>query len=120
MLNDVKLQGRMTREPELRQTQSGKSVCGFSLAVKGNGKDAPTDFFDCVAWGNTAEFVSRYFSKGALMIVSGRLQTREWQDQNGAKRKSVEVVVNDAYFCESKQKQETPYFAEEDEELPFE
>lgn len=107
MLNHVTLMGRLTRDPELRRTQSGVAVTSFSLAVERDfasrdGGDKATDFIDCVAWRNTGEFVSKYFTKGQLVAVSGRLQIRDWQDRDGNKRRSAEVVVDNAYFAESK------------------
>ena len=106
MLNNVNIMGRLTRAPELRQTQSGTSVASFSLAVERDLKNQDgqkeTDFFDVVAWRQTADFVSRYFQKGQLVAVNGRLQTRTWQDNNGNNRKTVEIVAERAYFAESK------------------
>ena len=111
MLNHITLMGRLTRDPELRHTQSGVAVASFSLAVERDfssrdGGDKQTDFIDCVAWRNTAEFVSRYFTKGQLVAVSGRLQIRDWTDKDGGKRRSAEVVVDNAYFAESKRNRE--------------
>lgn len=102
MLNKAILMGRMTADPELRSTNSGKRVTSFTLAVNRNGKDAGTDFIDIVAWEKTAEFVCRYFTKGQQVAVSGRINTRNWEDQNGGKRKSVEVVAEEVHFAESK------------------
>lgn len=106
MLNDVVIMGRLTRDPELRRTQSGTSVASFTLAVdrdyKPDGGERECDFFDCVAWRGTGEFVSKYFSKGRMAIVSGRLQTRSWTDKDGGKRKSVEIVADNVYFGDSK------------------
>lgn len=109
MLNHITIMGRMTRDPELRRTNSGKPVASFTVAVdrdfsKGDQKE--TDFIDCVAWQNTAEFVSKYFAKGSMIVVSGRLQIREWTDKNGNKRRTAEVVVVSVYFGDSK-KQDT-------------
>lgn len=104
MLNVVVLQGRMTRDPELRHTQTGKAVTSFSLAVdrdfKSNGKE--TDFIDVVAWGQTAEFVCSYLGKGRMIGVTGRLQVREWQDRDGNRRRSAEVQADRVYFLDSK------------------
>lgn len=106
--------GRLTADPELRQTQNGVSVCSFTLAVGRNyqkDKEAQTDFIDVVAWRQTAEFVSKYFSKGKMMIVEGRLQTRNYEDKNGNKRKAVEVAADNVMFGEGKSsggKEETP------------
>lgn len=106
MLNRIVLMGRLTRDPELRHTQSGTAVAGFSLAVerdfKGDTGDRETDFIDCVAWRSTAEFVSRYLSKGRMAIVDGRLQMRDWTDRDGNKRRSAEVVADHVYFGDSK------------------
>lgn len=107
MLNHITLMGRLTRDPELRYTQSQTPVAGFTLAVDRDfsGKDGAekqTDFIDCVAWRSTAEFVSKYFTKGSMAVVSGRLQLRDWTDNNGNKRRNAEVVVDNIYFGESK------------------
>lgn len=107
MLNRVVLMGRLTRDPELRRTQSGTAVASFSLAVERDFKDKNsgdkiTDFLDVVAWRTTAEFISRYFSKGRMMVVEGRLQTRKWEDRDGNKRTSVEVIADNCYFGDSK------------------
>ena len=107
MLNRIILMGRLTRDPELRQTQSGTAVASFSLAVDRDFADKstgqrPTDFIDIVAWRNTAGFVSKYFSKGRMVVVDGRLQIRDWEDSNGNKRRSAEVVAEHVYFGESK------------------
>lgn len=105
MLNVVALQGRMTRDPELRHTQAGKAVTSFSLAVerdfKSNG-EKETDFIDVVAWGQTAEFVCNYFSKGRMAVVEGRLQIRDWKDRDGNNRRSAEVQADNVYFGDSK------------------
>ena len=106
MLNKIILMGRLTRDPELRQTQSGTKVASFSLAVdrdfKNGDGEKETDFIDIVAWRNTAEFVSKYFSKGRMAVVEGRLQIRDWTDRDGGKRRSAEVVAENVYFCDSK------------------
>ncbi len=110
MLNTITIMGRLTRDPELRSTAQGTSVASFTLAVDrdyGKGEDKQTDFIDCVAWRSTAEFVSRYFSKGRMAVVKGRLQIRPWEDKNGNKRKSAEVVADSVYFGDSK-KEEAP------------
>lgn len=101
-LNKAILIGRLTADPELRSTQGGKKVTSFTLAVNRNGKDAGTDFIDIVAWEKTAEFVCRYFRKGQQVAISGRISTRNWEDQNGGKRKAVEVVAEEVHFAESK------------------
>lgn len=105
MLNHITLMGRLTRDPELRYTQSNTAVASFSLAVErdfGSKEERQTDFIDCVAWRRTGEFVSKYFQKGSLAVVSGRLQIREWTDKDNNKRRSAEVVVENIYFGESK------------------
>ena len=106
MLNKIFLMGRLTRDPELRRTQSGTAVTSFSLAVdrdfKSQAGEKETDFIDVVAWRNTAEFVSRYFTKGRMAVVEGRLQIRDWTDKDGGKRRSAEVVAENVYFGDSK------------------
>ncbi len=103
MLNKAILMGRLTADPELRHTQSNIPVTSFTLAVDRTfGQDKQTDFLDIVAWRNTAEFVSKWFRKGMLVAVSGQIQTRTWEDKQGNKRKSVEVVADEAFFAESK------------------
>ena len=108
MLNTVSLQGRMVRDPELRRTNSGKAVTSFTLACDRDFKNQQTgekevDFLDCVAWGGTGETVAKYFSKGQLAAVSGRLQIRQYTDKNGQKRRTAEILVNCIYFCGSKE-----------------
>lgn len=112
MLNQITLMGRLTRDPELRRTQSGTAVASFSLAVDRDysGKDGgekETDFIDCVAWRSTAEFISKYFTKGRMAVVTGRLQIRPWTDKDGNKRRAAEVVVDSAYFGDSKRDGDT-------------
>jgi single-strand DNA-binding protein len=106
MLNHVCLMGRICNEIELRRTGSGVAVTSFTLAVdrdfKSAGGEKETDFFDIVCWKNTAEFVDKYFSKGKMAIVNGRLQGRSWMDKDGNKRKTVEVVADSVYFGERK------------------
>ena len=107
MLNRIILMGRLTRDPELRHTQSGTAVASFSLAVDRDFKsrdsgEKTTDFIDVVAWRNTAEFVSKYFAKGRMAVVEGRLQIRDWTDRDGGKRRSAEVVADNVYFGDSK------------------
>ena len=107
MLNHIVLMGRLTRDPELRRTQSGVAVASFSLAVdrdfqSRDSGEKQTDFIDIVAWRNTAEFVSKYFTKGRMAVVSGRLQIRDWTDREGGKRRSAEVVADNVYFGDSK------------------
>lgn len=104
MLNIVAIQGRLSADPEQRTTQTGTPVCSFTLAVQRNiksGDEYPTDWIDCVAWKGTAEFICKYFQKGQLMAVNGTLQTRSYE-KDGVKRKTTQVVVQSAYFCESR------------------
>lgn len=106
MLNKIVLMGRLTRDPELRRTQQGTAVASFSLAVdrdyKAKGAEKETDFIDIVAWRNTAEFVSKYFSKGRMAVVEGRLQVRSYTDKEGNNRRAAEVVADNIYFGDSK------------------
>ena len=134
MLNKIILMGRLTRDPELRRTQSGTAVASFTLAVDRDYKpqdgERETDFIDIVAWRGTGEFVSKYFTKGRMAVVEGRLQVRDWTDKDGNKRRSTEVVADNVYFGDSKRPesgtpaepsgefQELP--EEEKGELPFE
>ena len=110
MLNHITIMGRLTRDPELRRTASGISCVSFTLAVDRDysGKDGgekETDFIDCVAWRSTADFVSKYFSKGRMAVVSGRLQIRGWTDKEGNKRRTAEVVADNVYFGDSKKEE---------------
>ena len=109
MLNHITIMGRLTRDPELGYTQSQTPVASFTLAVdrdfgSRDGGEKQTDFIDCVAWRSTAEFVSKYFQKGSMAVVSGRLQIRDWTDREGGKRRSAEVVVDNIYFGESRRR----------------
>ena len=111
MLNHIVIMGRLTRDPELRRTGSGLPVASFSVAVdrdfgKNENGEKETDFIDCVAWRNTAEYVSKYFTKGRMIIVDGRLEMRDWTDKDGNKRTSAEIVVANAYFGDSKRDNE--------------
>ena len=110
MLNHIVIMGRLTRDPELRRTGSGVAVAGFTVAVDrdraSEGQEKETDFIDCVAWRGTGEFVSKYFTKGSMIVVSGRLQIRNWNDKEGNKRRSAEVVADNVYFGESKRSNE--------------
>lgn len=138
MLNRIVLMGRLTRDPELRRTQSGTAVVSFSVACDrdyaAQGAERETDFIDIVAWRGTAEFVDKYFSKGRMIVVAGRLQIRNWEDKDGNKRRSAEVVADSVYFGDSKHdgdggkpKGEPAYdptggfsqLADDDSELPF-
>ena len=107
MLNHITIMGRLTREPELRRTGSGIAVASFTVAVDRDfggrdGGEKETDFIDCVAWRQTGEFVSKYFTKGRMIVVSGRLQIRSWNDKDGNKRRTAEVVADNVYFGDSK------------------
>ena len=107
MLNHIIIMGRLTRDPELRRTGSGVAVTSFTLAVDrdfGNREsgEKETDFIDCVAWRQTGEFVSKYFTKGRMAVVSGRLQIRPWTDKDGNKRRTAEIVADNVYFGDSK------------------
>ena len=112
MLNHITIMGRLTRDPELRRTGSGIAVASFTLAVdrdfgKNENGERETDFIDCVAWRQTGEFVSKYFTKGRMAVVSGRLQIRNWTDKDGNKRRSAEVVADNVYFGDSRRDGET-------------
>ena len=112
MLNHITIMGRLTRDPELRRTGSGIAVASFTVAVDRDfspkdGGERETDFIDCVAWRQTGEFVSKYFAKGSMAVVSGRLQIRGWTDKDGNKRRSAEVVADNVYFGESKRSAES-------------
>ena len=113
MLNKIFIMGRLARDPELRHTQSGTPVASFRLAVDRDFKDKntgerTTDWIDVVAWRGTGEFVSRYFSKGRMAVVEGRLQIRDWTDKEGSKRRSAEVVADSVYFGDSKRDGDSP------------
>lgn len=103
MLNHISIMGRLTKDVEIRRTNSGTAVANFTLAVERDfSKDKETDFIECVAWGKTAEFAEKYFSKGSMAIAAGRLQIRKWEDKNGNKRSTAEVVAENIYFGEAK------------------
>lgn len=106
MLNHITIMGRLARDPELRRTNTGKAVASFRLAVDRDyaekGAERETDFIDCVAWRGTAEFVDKYFGRGQMAVVSGRLQISDWEDQDGNKRRKAEVVADNVYFGEQK------------------
>ena len=112
MLNHIVIMGRLTRDPELRRTGSGIAVASFPLAVDRDfaprdGGERETDFIDCVAWRQPGEFVSKYFTKGSMAVVSGRLQIRSWTDKDGNKRRTAEVVADNVYFGESRRSSES-------------
>ena len=106
MLNISTIQGRLTKDPEPRYTQNEKLVATFTVACERDFKDRSgdkvTDFIDCVAWNNTGEFISKNFRKGDMIVVTGRLQKRKWEDKNGNKRQAAEIIVERGYFCGSK------------------
>lgn len=115
MLNHITIMGRLAKDPELRRTQAGVPVASFRLAVERDFKDTQTgqrsvDWVDVVAWRATAEFVSRYFAKGRVAVVNGRLQMREWTDKDGNKRVSAEVVADNVYFGDSKRDGDAPSY----------
>ena len=114
MLNHITIMGRLTRDPELRRTGSGIAVASFTVAVDRDfggreGGERETDFIDCVAWRQTGEFVSKYFTKGRMIVVSGRLQIRSWTDKDGNKRRTAEVVADNCYFGDSKREEGSSY-----------
>lgn len=132
MLNHIVLMGRLTRDPELRYTQSQIPVASIRIAVDrdyGRGEEKQTDFIDVTAWRQTAEFISKYFQKGRMIVVSGRLQMREWTDKDGNRRTVAEVVADSAYFAGAKREDTSPAgrpvdvgfhdIGDEDGDLPF-
>lgn len=136
MLNHIVIMGRFTHNPELRRTSSGIACCNFSLACERDIASTQTgqretDFIDCVAWRNTAEFVSKYFSKGSMAAVSGRLQIRSWTDKNGNSRRTAEILCDNIYFGSTKTAAtpaapepqapgaDYPELTDKDEGLPF-
>lgn len=126
MLNKIIVMGRLTRDPELRYTQNQTPVASFTLAVDRDLGDKETDFIPCIAWRKTAEFVNNYFRKGGMAVVAGRLQIRDWEDKQGNKRKTAEIICDNVYFGESKSRsdapQQKPAFVEMDDsdsDLPF-
>ena len=128
-LNTVSLGGRVTSAPELKTTPNGVSVCSFTIAINRKVNRNETDFINCVAWRQTAEFVSKYFGKGSAICVIGEIQTRSWEDQQGGKRYATEVIVNEAKFVDSKNDSTAPAPASaplsefetisDDSDLPF-
>lgn len=125
MLNHITIMGRIGTDIELRRTDNGVAVASFTLACDRdfkNGGEKETDWIECVAWRQTGEFIQKYFAKGRMIVVSGRLQVRSWNDKDGNKRKTAEVVVDSAYFADSKSNASAQNFApieEEDAGLPF-
>ena len=108
MLNKIAVMGRLTRDPELRHTESGVAVCSFTVACdrdyKAENAEREADFIDVVVWRSTAEFVSKYFAKGRMAVVEGRLQSRKWTDKNGQNRVAWEIIADNVYFGDSKPK----------------
>lgn len=102
MLNNIVIMGRLTKDAEERKTNSGKTVCSFCVAVDDRFDREKTHFIDVIAWNNTAEFVCKYFHKGSMIAVQGRLTTRMWEDKNGSKHKAVEIVADEVSFCGDK------------------
>lgn len=133
MLNKIHIMGRVVANPELRYTQKQTPVASFRIACDRDFGSDETDFFDCVAWRKTGEFVHKYFEKGSPILIEGRLQTRDWEDKNGQKRRSYEIVCDNVYFCGGKKKEAAPVMQElgdddggdlpftlgDDEELPL-
>ena len=133
MINKVVLMGRLTRDPEMRHTNSGTPVTTFSIAINsGYGENQRTDFVNCIAWNKTAEFVTKYFTKGKMIIVIGRISTRSWETQDGKRAYATEVVAKEVSFGETKSSQQTATqppmqdddddftpLDEEDDDLPF-
>ena len=133
MINKVILMGRLTRDPEMRHTNSGTPVTTFSIAIdNGYGDNKRTDFVNCLAWNKTAEFVTKYFTKGKMIIVIGRITTRSWETQDGKRAYATEVIANEVNFGETKSSQQTATqppmqdddddftpLDEEDDDLPF-
>ena len=118
-INKVILGGRITNELELKQTQSGIATIIFSMAIQRKSNNQESDFINCRAWRNTAEFISKYFKKGNSICVVGALQNREWQDKQGNKRTSTEVIVDEAYFVDSKNENSGFVELDSDADLPF-
>lgn len=132
MLNHITVMGRLTRDPELRRTNSGIAVASFTVAVDrdySKDGDKQTDFIDCVAWRQTGEFISKYFAKGRMIVATGRLELRDWTDKDGNKRRNAEINVASAYFGDSKKESDNGSYqppannyaviADVDEDLPW-
>lgn len=120
MLNHITIMGRFTKDPEMRRTGSGVAVTSFTIACDrdfGQNGEKETDFIDVTCWRNTAEFVSKYFTKGRMAVVSGRLQIRKWTDKNGNERRSAEVVADNVYFGDSKSSSNAQNFVPSGEPL---
>lgn len=120
MLNKAILTGRLTKAPELKQTQNGKSVCSFTIAVDRSRDREKTDFIPIVAWGKTAEFISQWFGKGDLITIAGRIEVRNYEDKNGNKRTATEIIAEETFFCGSKNNGKTEGKPAESEQGGFE
>ena len=123
MINQVILMGRLTREPEIRTTRSGRTYIKFSLAInEGYGENQRTDFANCIAWGKTAEFIGKYFKKGSMIIVEGKITTASWEGDDGKKKYDTGVVVREVKFGESKKKQDDEFIPAnqyDKDDMPF-
>ena len=128
MLNHSVIMGRLVRDPEIRRTNSGKAVCSFTIACDKPGKDSGASFIECVAWEKTADFIGNYFLKGSMVVLEGRLESRQYETKDGQKRTVTELVVSQAHFCERKKEETTPQAQtmattftpiDSDETLPF-
>lgn len=130
MLNYINVMGRLTKDPELKRTPNGVSVTSFSIACDRDFEKGKTDFLEVVAWRNTAEFISKFFTKGRMIVLTGKLQIREWTDKEGNKRKTAEIIADNAYFGDSKKEISSDFTEalgeiepieaeEEDYNLPF-
>lgn len=123
-MNYIAVMGRITKDIELRRTNNGTSVASFTVAVDRDFDKGKTDFIECVAWKDKAEFAAKYFSKGSKCVVTGQLQMRDWEDKNGNKRRNAEIVVGSLYFADSKKAESSSYNnsfneIEDDEDFPF-
>ena len=122
MLNNITIMGRICNDIELRRTNGGKAVTSFTVAVDRDFEKDKADFLDVVCWGNTAEFAAKYFGKGRMTVINGRLQMRDWTDKDGNKRRNAEIIANSLYFADSKKTagdQQFAEIAEEDGDVPF-
>ena len=128
MLNHVTIMGRLTKDSELRRTASGKAVCSFTIACDKPGKDSGASFIPCVAWEKTAEFISKYFQKGSAIVLEGRIESRQYETNDGQKRTVIELVASQAHFCGKKEESNSGYPApgsdfamldDDDAQLPF-
>lgn len=119
-LNVITIMGRIAKDIELRRTNNGTAVASFTVAVDRDFDKGKTDFIECVAWKNTAEFAAKYFGKGSKVVLTGQLQMRDWEDKNGNKRRNAEIIVGSMYFADSKKAEGNGFTEiEDDEDLPF-